>query len=86
MTVKNDSHEGQFLYLGRWIDKNTFRAFVYNDKGESRLATNYPEFENLTASGVWFPSRESVPVKIETIANDVSSKVEKPKNAIRSNS
>jgi hypothetical protein len=86
MTVKNDSHEGQFMYLGRWVDKSTFRAFVYNEKGEHRLATNHKEFEDFTASGIWFPSRESIPVKAQTIANDVSSKVEKPKNAIRSNS
>lgn len=86
MTVKNDSHEGQVMYLGRWVDKSTFRAFVYNEKGEHRLATNYPEYESLTASGVWYPSKPNLEPKVEKIVNDVSLKTGKSKDAIRSNS
>ena len=36
-----DKHEGQFEYLGRWVDKSTFRAFVYNKNNESMLADSY---------------------------------------------
>ena len=49
--------EGQFQYLGRWINKENFRAFVYNEKCEQKLANSYQEFESLTASGIWFASK-----------------------------
>lgn len=51
--VKNVIH-GQFQYLGRWVNKDQFRAFVYNAKGEQTLADNYSEYEKLTNSGIWF--------------------------------
>lgn len=50
-------HSGQFQYLGRWVDKNTFRAFVYDKKGNEKLANSYDEFEELTSSGIWFASK-----------------------------
>jgi hypothetical protein len=68
-------HEGQVLYLDRWVDKASFRTFVYNEKGEQKLANSYVEFESLTASGIWFASKP-----------DASLKVEKKKNVIRANS
>jgi hypothetical protein len=49
-----DIHQGQFNYLGSWVDKEHFRAFVYNEKGEQKLAENYQEFESLTHSGLWY--------------------------------
>jgi hypothetical protein len=67
----HDHHDGQFLYLNRWVDKKSFRAFVYNEKGEQKLANSYAEFETLTNSGVWFASKPDV------------SKKWRPKNAIR---
>lgn len=57
VSIKNP-HEGQILYLGRWVDKEHFSAFVYNSKGEERLASSYKEFEDLTTSGVWFASKD----------------------------
>lgn len=52
-----DFHEGQFQYLGRWVNKEFFRAFIYNDKGESKLANSYQEFESLTHSGIWYAEK-----------------------------
>ena len=52
-----DKHEGQFQYLGKWVNKENFRAFVYNLKGEQKLADSYKEFESLTNSGIWFSSK-----------------------------
>lgn len=49
--------EGQFQYLGRWVNKEHFRAFVYDEKGEQKLANSYKEFESLTSSGIWFESK-----------------------------
>jgi hypothetical protein len=55
--VNATSHEGQILYLDRWVDKNTFRTFVYDQSGNQKLANNYEEFEALTQSGIWFASK-----------------------------
>lgn len=45
----------QVEYLGRWVDRTTFCAFVYNGS-EQKLAKNYNEYEELIASGIWFPT------------------------------
>lgn len=77
-----DSHEGQFLYLGRWVDKKHFRVFVYNDKGEQKLAESFNDYESLIASGIWFATKpenevqkidlpEIVPQGKRKIKNDV---------------
>lgn len=55
-TLKNVK-EDQFEYLGRWVDKSTFRAFVYNKTGNQMLAKSFDEYENLTSSGLWFASK-----------------------------
>ncbi len=50
---------GQFLYLGRWVDKHTFRAFVYNEF-EKKLVNSYAEYQAAIESGLWFESPEAV--------------------------
>lgn len=42
----------QVMYLDRWVERQHFRAFVYNEK-EQKLANSYTEFESLIASGLW---------------------------------
>lgn len=70
MTIlKKNFHEGQALYLGRWVDKSNFRAFVYSEKGEQKLANSYSEFESLTASGIWFAERPNASSKIRKQKN-----------------
>ncbi|CAB4133971.1 hypothetical protein UFOVP265_58 [uncultured Caudovirales phage] len=54
---KRTSTVEQFQYLGRWVDKSYFRAFVYDKNGQQKLANNYNEFESLTDSGIWFASK-----------------------------
>ena len=61
--ISINKHEGQFQYLGRWVNKEHFRAFVYNDKGEQKLADSYNEFESLTESGIWFASKPELSQK-----------------------
>jgi len=56
--VKPNLHEGQFNYLGRWVDKHNFRAFVYDKDGKEKLANTYEDFQILTTSGIWFASKE----------------------------
>jgi hypothetical protein len=55
--IKINEHEGQFNYLGRWVDKSTFRAFVYDREGNEKLADSYEEFESLTSSGIWYAQK-----------------------------
>ena len=54
----------QVLYDGRWVDKDTFRAFVYQE-GNQKLANSYSEFEQLIASGLWFESKELIKVAVK---------------------
>ena len=60
MSNKNitDINSGQFLYLGRWVDKKSFRTFVYNKKGEMKLANSYKEFQDLISIGTWFEEKQ----------------------------
>lgn len=55
--VSLNPHEGQVFYMGRWVDKDHFRVFVYNDKGEQRLAESFTQYESLLASGLWFSAK-----------------------------
>ena len=55
--------EGQFQYKGRWVNKEHFRAFVYNSNGDQKLAGSYKEFHDLISSGIWFAERQQTPHK-----------------------
>lgn len=46
------SIDTQVLYLGRWVSKEHFRAFVYNKDGQY-LAKSYDEYSKLISSGSW---------------------------------
>ncbi len=48
----------QFQYLGRWVDKANFRAFVHDKAGKEKLANSYTDYESLISSGLWFASKE----------------------------
>ncbi len=54
----------QVLYLGRWVSREHFRAFVYNSSGE-KMANSYQEFSDLISSGVWFAEKQDIPKKDE---------------------
>lgn len=41
-------------YLGRIVDKEKFRTFVYGAKGEKRLVESWDEYEAAMESGIWF--------------------------------
>lgn len=73
--IVNNNHDGQALYLDRWVDKATFRAFMYDENGNQKLANSWKEYESLLASGIWYATKP-----------DPSLKVEKKKNVIRSDS
>ncbi len=53
-----DIRKDQFQYMGRWVDKETFRVFVYDKNGSNKLANSFSEYEKLIASGIWFDTTE----------------------------
>lgn len=81
VTVKPDLHEGQFHYLGRWVDKHSFRAFVYDKNGNEKLADSYEEFRKLTTSGIWFESK-LIAKEIDSITKEEVSKSSLPKEKL----
>ncbi len=48
------------IYLGKIVDKNKFRAYVYGAKGEKRLVESWAEFELAMESGIWFATLDDV--------------------------
>lgn len=54
---KKNLHEDQVFYRNRWVSKKYFRTFVYDEKGNQKLANSYPEYESLMASGLWYSSK-----------------------------
>ncbi len=64
MNQQKQQASSQFLYLGRWVSRNNFRAFVYNAKDEQKLVNSYEEFSSSLESGEWFASKDlAKPVK-----------------------
>jgi len=57
MKARKIRKEDQFLYLGRWVDKSSFRTFVYDGKGK-KLANSYQEYIALIESGLWFNTEQ----------------------------
>lgn len=67
MTINQEklNAHGQVEYLGRWVDKKFFRAFVYS-LTDQKLAKSYEEFKNLVGSGLWFISKEDAQKSVES--------------------
>lgn len=64
------------VYLGRAVDKENFRAFVYGAKGEKKLVESWDEFEASMQSGLWFATIEDA---VEVKAVEVAAVEELPK-------
>jgi hypothetical protein len=73
------------IYLGRIIDKENFRAFIYGTGGQTKLVESWEEFEANMQTGVWFASKEDAKAsKSDPIDSDVV--VLKPKEKPRKRS
>lgn len=55
-------------YLGRMVDKDTFRAFVYGSDGAKKLAKSWSEYQALIATGVWHNTVEAADVVTAPVA------------------
>jgi hypothetical protein len=61
MKENNGKVKKQVLYLGRFVDRELFRTFVYKQGNVKKLANSYDEYQALLATGIWFDTIESVP-------------------------
>lgn len=55
------------MYLGRWVSKQGFRTFVYDENGMQKLANSYPEYEEMIATGLWFAEKPSNKPEIQSM-------------------
>ena len=62
----------QVLYLGRWVSREHFCAFVYNRTGQ-KLMKNYEEFSNAISSGIWFAEEKDIPAEVGEKVVDIKS-------------
>ena len=58
----SEAENPQVLYQGRWVARETFRAFVYNSEAQ-KLVNSYKEYSDAIESGLWFSSKEDVEPK-----------------------
>jgi hypothetical protein len=66
-------------YLGRIVDKEHFRAFIFNANGNKRLVKSWDEYESCMATGVWFPTLDdAIGVKKEEPKQKRKPKAQKP--------
>lgn len=77
--IDKKQDNSQVFYNGRYVDRKTFRAFVYNEDSQ-QLAKSYEEYEKLIGSGLWFSDKEKAVAKKEVDAP----KVRKPKDVANS--
>ena len=55
----SEAESPQVLYQGRWVNRENFRAFVYNQT-EKKLANSYKEYGELIETGLWFSTKDEV--------------------------
>ncbi len=58
----SEAESPQVMYQGRWVNREHFRAFVYN-ADQKKLANSYQEYSELIESKLWFSTREEVSPK-----------------------
>jgi hypothetical protein len=55
----------QVEYLGRFVDKKTFRTNVYDANGKKKLAESWKEYQELIGSGIFYNTIADIPSKKE---------------------
>lgn len=68
------------IYLGRIVEKEGFRTFIFAPDGSQKLVESWDEYERHMESGLWFAQKEDavkrVPVeKPKRVRKAVDSKV-----------
>ncbi len=63
MTNKNEQVE----YLGQWVDRSSFRTFIYNETGQ-KLVESYDQYLADISSGLWWPTKEKTAQKESDLA------------------
>lgn len=56
--MQSEKPKEMVSYLGRFVQKEGFRAFIYNSDGSKKIAESFEEFEVYTSSDNWFATEE----------------------------
>ena len=67
------------IYLGRIVDKNHFRAFIYSSDGSQKLVESWDEYERHMELGTWFALKEDAMTRIDVEKPKREKKEPKPK-------
>ncbi len=54
-------------YKGRFVSKDSFRAFIYAPDGRQKLVESWKEFERHMETGLWFATRTECEVSKEIV-------------------
>lgn len=46
------------IYLGKIVNKDHFRVFIYSSNGDKKLVESWDEYESNMKTGVWFSTNE----------------------------
>lgn len=65
-------------YCNRLVAKDGFRTWVYS-KDSKKLAGSWDEYMTLVGSGLWFSSKDEIPVEVVEVLRETS----KPKTRKR---
>lgn len=55
----------QVYYDGRWVSKENFRVFVYNEAGMQKLVNSYDEYEKALATGIWYAQKDKIDRRVK---------------------
>jgi hypothetical protein len=83
--MKSRKVDAQVFYMGRMIDRDSFRTYVYK-ANEQKLANSYGEYEELISSGLWYATKEDALAAKAADALPVVRRGRKPKDGAISQS
>ncbi len=67
------------IYLGRIVQKEHFRVFIYNADGTKKLVKSWDDYEHHMSLGIWFATRKDVPEIVPLVNEEKGQGAKKPK-------
>lgn len=56
--MQEHENEEMVPYLGKYVTRRGFRAFIYAADGRQKIAESYDEFDLYTHTDTWFATKE----------------------------
>lgn len=66
------------LYLGRPVDKDSFRTYIYSADLNQKLVNSWTEFQEHMETGIWFATKSDASASIK-VAKEKPKSARKPK-------